>query len=332
MTRAEAGNALLLPGEQPPLTHLGATLLRHAVASGLRYAFHNLGLQPPEPAPICIEQLRLGLCPRRKIDLSAGDEVLAAVVAALEDPGGAGALPGRLRGALLFHRLRLRFAPRQPGRAEGATPRQELARHLPALRDTLLAELVAALDRRHRRAAGATVRPVQSPQAARWLAGRRADLARLGVADPYRPAWSTELPDGVRAGRLAGSSEPRRTGRPAASAPSASDAEPEAGLDPWLAVHSLRGRFRESWRAAASALHPLLCELGADACRRGVVGHPEDPFFLPFQLLDELRSERPPEWLPGAVLANRAEYFGILRGAEDETRAAWERSPLEPLP
>jgi len=306
-----AGSELLLPGDQPPLTHLGATLLRHAVDSGLRYAFHNLGLPPPEPVPICIEKLRLGLCPRRKIGGVTADARLAALIGALEDPGGAARLPGTLRGALLFHRARLRLAAKGPDRSrDDGSPVTILRRHLPALRDALLAELAAALHRRHRRSRGADLGAVQSPESARWLAGRPADLTRLGVPDPYRAAWSVE---------------------PAAGSPGTGAAPPSAPF-PALPVDPLRGRFREGWRAAASELHPVLHELGAVAHRRGVVAHPEDPFFLPLQVLGDLAGEGRPDWIAGAVLANRAEYFTLLRDAEDDARRAWDLSPLAPLP
>lgn len=311
MTAPAEGSPLLLPGDQPPLTHLGATLLRHAVDSGLRYAFHNLGLSPPEPAPICIERLRLGLCPRRRIEGVAADDRLAALVGALEDPGGAARLPGTLRGALLFHRARLRLAPKGPDRRRrDGSPAAVLRRHLPALRDALLAELAAALHRRHLRSRGVDLAPVQSRESARWLAGRPADLTRLGVPDPYHAAWSVEPPVWYRGAGTA----------------------PAAGVFPALPVDPLRGRFRESWRAAASELHPVLHELGAAARRRGVVGHPEDPFFLPLQVLGDLAGEGRPDWIAAAVLSNRAEYFALLRDAEDGARRAWDLSPLAPLP
>ncbi|MEZ5330732.1 MAG: hypothetical protein R2991_01470 [Thermoanaerobaculia bacterium] len=298
------GTALLLPGPQPPMTHLGVTLLRHAVVTGLRYAFHQLGLPLPEPAPVCIDGLRLGLCPRHRIEGIADDPRLAAVVGALEDPAGSAASPIALRGALAFHRLRLRLLPRKPGTRDDGSPLGVLRRYLPGLQDALLAEVVASLLRRGRRARGAEVGATQSREAARWLARRTTRLSRLGPPDPYRPSWD-------------------------AGPPSFSPAEVVGGAatrDP------LRGRFRESWRAAASALHPVLRELGERACRRGVAEHPEDPFFLPLQVLDDLAGERRPEWLTGAILTNRAEYFGLLRAADDETRNAWERAPLALLP
>ena len=343
MTAPTQGSPLLLPGDQPPLTHLGATLLRHAVDSGLRYAFHNLGLPPPEPVPICIERLRLGLCPRRKIEGVATDHRLAALAGALEDPGGAAPLPATLRGALLFHRARLRLAPRRPDRdgCDGS-PVAILRRHLPALRDALLAELAAALHRRHRRSRGAEVGPVQSPESARWLARRPADLTRLGVPDPYRAAWSVDPPAGdTRHGRRdAGLGDPGNGPPSAGAMPRQASAPghpragvaPAAAVSPALPVDPLRGRFREGWRTAANELHPVLHDLGAAAHRRGVVGHPEDPFFLPLQVLDDLQADRAPDWLAASVLANRAEYFGLVRGAGDDVRHAWDLSPLAPLP
>ena len=54
-----ATNDLLLPGVQPPLSHFGATLLRHVVVTGLRYTLYHLGLPLPDKAPLRIDRLRL---------------------------------------------------------------------------------------------------------------------------------------------------------------------------------------------------------------------------------------------------------------------------------
>jgi hypothetical protein len=48
-------------------------------------------------------------------------------------------------------------------------------------------------------------------------------------------------------------------------------------------------------------------------------------------VLDDLAADRRPDWMAGAVLANRAEYFSLLRAADATTRRAWEVAPLTPL-
>ncbi len=307
-----ASHALLFPGPLPPLSHLGVTLLRHALGSGLRYALYQLGLPLPEAAPVRVVRLRPYLDAAKLQALLAGAPGGPEVAAALLDPAGAGALPAEaraLRAAVGFHRLRLRFAA-QPlsGRARVArrleeqvgkpwrlwdTFRGELSRLLPRVHDALLADLVATLDRRAARARGETVPPVVTPAVRRLLAGRRMDLTRFGVPDLMVPTWK-ELPELAEAARAAHAREP---------------------LPP---SHPLRGRCRESWRALMSHLAPTYRALAATAAARGLLATAEDAYFLPFDVAEVLAADGAPSWLVPAVASNRAEY------------EAWQRNPAPP--
>ncbi len=53
--------SLLTPGAQPPLSQFGLTLLRHVVATSLRYSLYQLGLPLPESPPVRLLGLRLFL-------------------------------------------------------------------------------------------------------------------------------------------------------------------------------------------------------------------------------------------------------------------------------
>jgi hypothetical protein len=262
----------------------------------------------------------------------------------LVDPGGTGALPAdalSLASSLAFHRARLRLVPRRlPGRltmVPTASPaavlsafERGLARVLPATSDALLAELAAAVDRRARRARRAREEAVPAaitPAARRLLvgpappAGRRSDRARLGAPDLREPSWAE---------------------RPAlaAGARRALEGWPLPPADP------LRGRFRETWRAALTLLAPLFGALAASAAGRGLLDAPDDAFFLPFDLVGDLAGERRLAWMEAAVAANRAEHASLRQAAEpldvlttrQETtpdtgeRAEWEIAPLLPLP
>jgi hypothetical protein len=77
---------------------------------------------------------------------------------------------------------------------------------------------------------------------------------------------------------------------------------------------------------------PTLTALADRALRHKVLNHPDDLFFLPFELLGDLTLAEQPAWLPAAILRNRAEYFGLARGGAPEERADWDRAPLRPLP
>jgi hypothetical protein len=330
--------ALLTPGPLPPLSHLGVTLLRHAVGSGLRYALYLLGLPVPEAPPVRIVRLRLYLDDVKLAallgEVPGGDEVAAA----LADPSGSGDLPSGARGlaaAAAFHRWRLRLPRRSgAGRVTSGGPgagspqglaelfRAELSRGLPQTNEALLADLLAALARRRRRARGEEVPPVLSRAARRLLAGRRVDLHRFGPPDLLLPSWA-ETPDRM----------------PAATAAT-------AAMSPLPAADALRGRFREAYRILLDRLRPLYLATAQAAVARGVLDSPEDAFFLPLDLADDLAQEHRPAWLDGALRANRAEHEGLKRSPAPPERVTgpdegtvtlgasreWERGPLLPLP
>lgn len=332
-----ASRALLTPGPLAPLSHLGVTLLRHVAATGLRYALYQLGLPIPEAPPVRIVRLRLYLDAGKLAAALAGATGRAAVAAALVEPGGSGALPRDARAlaaALAFHRARLRLAPRGLPRqlaAPSGDPaallaafERGLARVLPATSDALLADLAAALGRRARRARGDAVPAAITPAARRLLAGgepRARDLARLGVPDLREPSWA-ERPARAEAARRA------LAGWPAPP------------TDP------LRGRFRETCRAALTLLAPSFRAFAESAAARGLLDAADDAFFLPFDLLGDLAGDRRLAWMEAAVAANRAEHAALrqapepldLLTARQETtpdageRAEWDLAPLLPLP
>jgi len=332
--------ALLTPGPLPPFSHLGVTLLRHTVATGLRYALYQLGLPLPEAPPVRIVRLRLYIDDGKLAPLLANSPGGAEVAAALSDPGGAGALPPEARSlavAAALHRARLRLfsarstrRPTQPPAPTGAPAdllarfRDELSRGLPRTSDALLADLLSSLARRARRARGEAVPPVPSRAARRLLAGRAVDLHRFGPPDLLLPSWAEMPADRSTAARQA--------------APSASPTPPG---DP------LRGRFREAYRVLLDRLAPLYRALAADATARGLLDAPEDAFFLPLDLAGDLALERKPSWLDAGVRANRTEHETARRmtapperilGPEEggavllgESRD-WELGPVLPLP
>jgi hypothetical protein len=335
---AAASRTLLTPGPLAPLSHLGVTLLRHVAATGLRYALYQLGLPLPEAPPVRIVRLRLYLDAGKLGAILAGAPGGAAVAAALIDPGGAGGLPTEARSrasSLAFHRARLRLLPRRLPRRlaapAGDSPtailaafERGLAHVLPATNDALLADLTAAIDRRARRARGEAAPAAITPAARRLLAGRDArarGLGRLGAPDPREPSWA-ERPALAQAARraLAG--------------------WPVPPVDP------LRGRFRETYRAALTLVTPVFRALAASAEARGLLAAADDAFFLPFDLVGDLAGERPLPWMEAAVAANRAEHASLRQAAEpldlltarQETtpdageRAEWDLSPLLPLP
>ena len=286
-----ADRSLLVPGPYPPLSHLGATLLRYAVHSALRYALYQLGQALPESPPTRFVALRLYLdAPslRDRLGTQAGSQE---ILGALLNPSGAAVepLPKRLRGALWFHRLRLiaksavRFTGstgNSSGRSRSTNPAARLTELLPALGEALLGDLIAALDRRRLRAAGKEMRPVQSLQAARFLEGGRADLSRLGLPDPILPSWRDSKP-------------PLATGVSAALC---------------FPSHRLRGGFREQYRRLLDLLRPSLLALGDRAMAKGYLVSVEDLFFLPLDLINDLEGPSKPKWLDEAIESNREEW------------------------
>ena len=331
--RAMLSRALLLPGPLAPLSHFGLTLLRHTVASGLRYGFYHLGLALPETAPIRLVRLRLYFDGEELGRLLASDPAARVVGDALLDPGGAGAapLPARLGAVAAFHRARLRLWPRRLSRrvraADGEPSalwqglRGELSRSLPATNDAFLAELLSALERRERRRRGEPAPPVVSRAAAAVCAGHRPPLERFGPPDPYHPSWARAL---AREGA----------------------ALEALGDGPAPGAHPLRGRFRETYRALLDRLTPGFVELARGACERGLLGQLDDAFFLPLETADDLASSEPLRWLGPAIAANRREYAAFLQAAEPAEilersdavsgpsgpRPEWEWAPLLPLP
>jgi hypothetical protein len=333
--RPAYSRALLLPGPLPPLSHLGVTLLRHTVATGLRYALYHLGLPVPEGAPVRTVRLRLYLDARELRTLLAHSPGGEEVIGALLEPGGAGApaLPPPLWSALSFHRVRL-----LPFRAPSSHPaglrgnespadlwsrfRTSLTRLLPRTNDALLADLISALDRRALRGRGEEVPPALSHGAWRLRTQGRADLRRFGLPDPLAPCWA-EAPELAIGARYA-------------LAP-----HPTPGHDRY------RGRFREAHRALLTHLTPLYRALAVTAAERGYLADPDDAFFLPLDTAEDLAASHKPAWVQDAVRNNRAEYASLRKAAEPldlmtekqematvpaGERPEWAWGPLLPLP
>lgn len=331
-----ASRALLLPGPLPPLSHFGVTLLRHVTGAGLRYALYHLGLPLPASPPVRIVRLRLyldGEAVRRRLEPEPGGSEVAA---ALLDPGGAGRLPPearRLAAAAAFHRARLALAwrspARRPGPVAGAEPdllwdglRRELSRLVPALGDAVLADLLAALSRRARRARGEAASPCLSRSARRLLDGARTRLDLFGPPDPRLPSWAAA---------------------PARAAACVAAVRSALAPAPW---DRGRGRFRETYRATLDRLLPGLRALAAASAERGALAGADDVFFLPFDLGAELGRGGASARISGAVAANRREHQGwsaaaapgerlaSAAGAQEpaEAEADWECAPLLPLP
>jgi hypothetical protein len=333
--RPVLSRALLTPGPLPPLSPLGLSLLRQAVESGLRYSLYHLGLPAPERAPLETVRLRLYLDARALRPLLTPVPGGPEVVAALLEPGGVGsrpAVPRALEAALSFHRVRLtpfRLPGRRPVELRGdETPgdlwrafRDRFSRSLALLNEAVLADLVAAVDRRALRAAGEEAWPVLSESAWTLRNRGRGDLRRFGLPDPMAPAWSEEpeLAEGAR---------------------HALALHPSPGRD------RHRGRFREAYRAALTQLAPVYRALGRAAAGSGLLEEPDDAFFLPLELAEHLASPHRPSWLAEAARDNRAEHAGLRRADEPldrmdermemapvaEERPEWTWSPLLPLP
>jgi len=327
--------ALLLPGPLPPLSHFGVTLLRHAVGTGLRYALYHLGLPLPETPPVKIIRLRLYLDARELRSLLTSEPGGADVVAALLEPGEFGSLPATARplaAALSFHRMRLlpfRVSSDRPAGLTGKEPpeeiwrlfRERLSRVLNRTNDALLSDLISSIDRRTLRARGEDVPPVLSKGAWTLRTRGRGDLRRFGLPDPLAPCWADE-PDLAL--------EARHALKP----------HPLPGHDRY------RGRFREAYRSALCHLAPLYRALAGSAAERGFVSEPDDAFFLPMDVAEDLAGAHKPAWIEDAVKANRAEHDSLRKAAEPldlmsekqemgptgGERPEWAWAPLLPLP
>jgi hypothetical protein len=333
--RPAYSRALLIPGPLPPSSHLGVTLLRYAAGTGLRYALYHLGLPVPEVPPFKTIRLRLYLDARELRNLLShapgGEDVLAAIL----EPGGSGALPAAARplsAAVGFHRVRLvRFRPPSSRALEirsEETPQElwrrfriALTRMLPRVNDALLADVIAAVNRRAARSSGENLPPVLSRTAWELRTGGEADLRLFGPPDLRAPAWDEE-PGRAQAAR------------------EALQPYPVPGHDRY------RGRFREAYRALLTQLAPLYRALARSAAERGLLADPDDAYFLPFDLAGDLAAEKKPPWLEAGVASNRAEYESLRGAAEplDQMSAeqemapmsgecpAWNWAPLLPLP
>lgn len=333
--RPAYSRALLIPGPLPPMSHLGVTLLRHAVGTGLRYSLYHLGLPLPDAPPAKTIRLRLYLYGKdlRPLlsDAPGGEEILGALL----EPEGAAhlpAVPQRLGSALAFHRARLfRFRPpaRRPPSLRGNERPEELlqlfrstlTRLLPRVGDALLADMIAAINRRTARAAGKDVPPVLSRAAWTLRERGRGNLGLFGLPDILAPSWA-QAPELAESARKALENQP-------------------------IPVHDrYRGRFREAWRAALDRLAPIHGALARQAAARGLLDSPEDGFFLPLDLLGDLAAPEKPSWLQASVRNNRVEYDSLRKAAEPldrmtdrqemaptgEATPVWDWTPLLPLP
>src|SRR5262245_21245061 len=116
---------LLVPGQQPPLSHLGATLLRHVVGTVIRYSLYQLGLPMPDGPPVRILRLRLFLDAAPLVAALRNQPAGMEVLAALMFPGGAGDIDAdaaRVRAAATLHRARLAALGPRRGRATPEAP------------------------------------------------------------------------------------------------------------------------------------------------------------------------------------------------------------------
>lgn len=317
--RPAYSRALLIPGPMPPLSHLGVTLFRHAAGAGLRYALYHLGLPLPDAPPVRAVRLRPYLYGKdlRPLlsDVPGGQEVLGALL----EPEGASrypATPQSLGAALAFHRMRLlRFRPpphRSPRLNGDEAPeeiwnlfRSILTRLLPRIGDAMLADLIAAINRRAARGAGEEVPPVLSRAAWTLRSRGRANLSLFGQPDLLAPSW-------------AGSPERAEAARKAL------EGAPLPGHD------RFRGRFREAWRAALDHLSPLYRGFAEQAAERGLLDKPEDAYFLPLDLAGDLVAASRPAWLADAIRNNRAEHDSLRRAAEPLDRMT-ERQEMSPV-
>jgi len=337
--RIRASRSLLFPGPQPPLTHLGATLMRHLVSTALRYSFYQLGLEPPESPPVRIHRLRLHLDAAALSRLLSPHPAAGELLGALLDPAGTAAapLPLRLRATAAFHHSRLKIQrhpilwrpPRTHVLRGGAfeTLRAAVSSWVAILGDGFLADILAALDRRQERRRGGVLTLAMSREAGRFLAGSKPRLSFLGSPDLVTGSWAVYDAPAV----------PGRNGPDASSEDT--DARP----------HPMRGRFREHYRRCLDSLRLHYLPLADRATNRGLLENREDAFFLPLDLVSDLESDSRPSWLEPAVAANRLEYETELsKPPAPETLAAgdtdsqelvglggsapdWTLAPLAPL-
>jgi hypothetical protein len=337
--------SLLLPGPQPPLSHLGATLMRHVVGAVVRYSLYQLGLPMPEAAPVRILRLRVFLDSAPLSTALAGEPAGREILDALLHPGGAGELDpasGRVRAAAALHRTRLATLGLRRGRAAAVA-----------------GEAVAAAPSRvgsgSREPGGArsnTADPTPSePAAGRsreelWgavcsvVAGRMPYLCDAALGELVATLGRRRL-------RLAGKTLGPALGQVAWQVHQGRDADlralgapdpllpswQEAGIAPEEArARALRARgearlpgrsgrrgaFREAYRFVVSEARPLLLELGARAREEGIVEAADDVFFLPFDLGSALAGGDRPSWLGAAVAANRREHQALQREPEHD--------------
>ena len=299
MSSIRFSRALYLPGPLPPSTHLGITLQRHALVSGLRYTLYHLGFPVPERPPLKIIQLRLYLDSEAlaaHLEDHAGSAELGA---ALLEPRGVqarGEHSGEVAAAALFHRLRLkafkRRRPRFPVAGITEAPpwkvfRGGVTRWLDVLNEAFLADALAARSRRRRRGENKPVEATLPREAWRFRAGRDCRRAALGSPDIYAPGWDQD-----------------RIAREQAHTALAGDPVPP--------LDGRRGLFRERLREMLSQLREPYLAVAASAAERGLIDGPDDAFFIPFDLAGDLVAPDKPAWLEQAVGSNRLEYEGYL--------------------
>ena len=279
------------------MTHLGITLQRHCIVSGLRYSLYHLGFPLPEKPPVRIFQLRLYLDADALTQRLDGTRGSREILGALIDPPGK--LPiseqaGEVAAAALFHRLRLaavrrRRLPELAEPADGTTAwklfRAGVSRWLDRLNDAFLTDTLSARSRRRRRAEKKAVSATLPREAWALRSGKTCRLDCLGPADLFAPSWSEDRACRDQARRvLADEPVPPRDVR--------------------------RGLFRETYRDMLSHLRPAYLALAEAASKRGVLDDADDAFFLPFDLAGDLTGPERPGWLDEAVTSNRQEFDG----------------------
>ena len=327
--------SLLVPGPQPPLSHLGASLMRHVLGTVVRYSLYQLGLPMPDGPPVRILRLRVFL---DAVPLAAalrshpgGAEVMQALLL----PGGAGELDsaaGRVRAAASLHRARLAaFGPRRGRVGAGAAPPG-------ATRDAAV-EAASGEVAGHPGGASPTSEPAGQTREQLWAAicsvmsGQMPYLCDAALGELVTSLGRRRLrhrgkDPGGALGLVAMQAHQGRGPDLTALGPldpmAPSWAESAVTLDEIanrarrargdaaLPKHSgRRGGFREAYRWVLSELRPLLVELGNRGVEEGIVDAPDDVFFIPFDLGVELAAPKRPSWLTAAVGANRREHMAL---------------------